>query len=156
MLGRHRVGFSALALLLTSLVAGCAADAQGPASNAPGGTVTVTREFHPAGPTTLRIWRTGPEAQPHRVEILRARTGRLLVGQARLLRQSDGTWAVQTSSGAKLVLLTAGQAGSRPAVFTEAQQAWSVRVLRQDIPAATPGIAVEGEPSLDLVLERQP
>ena len=102
----------------------------------------------------VRTWRSSADTQPYRIEIQRARSGRLLIGQARLLNGPGGRWFIVSASGQKLPL--PGNAQATAVTFEESGQRWKVRVLKQGIPVVTPGIAVEDEASLDLLLERQP
>lgn len=170
-----------LALLLT-LTAGCVANppavpVQGKPSsvpvvpNGPSGTMqaspstensstllpppdSVTRDLHPSGPTVVRTWGGSAQTPPDRIELTHARSGRRLVGQARLLRQAAGQWIVQNSAGIQQALRV--DAPSSSVSFEESGQRWRVRVLKQSEPVTRPGIATEGEPNLDLVLERLP
>ncbi len=150
--GRHH--WPGMVVLLASMTAGCAADTSRPTHEATPPLETVVRELHPAGPTVVRAWRSGADAPPYRIEIQRARSGRLLIGQARLLNEPEGHWFIVSSSGQKLPL--PGDAQGSAVTFDASGQRWQVRVLKQDTPVMTPGIAVEGEATLDLLLERQP
>lgn len=163
--------------LLLSLMAGCVANPPPPVQGKPGGQVelnapaqsspsaassnpslpppaSVTRDLHPSGPTVVRTWRSSAEAQPDRIELTHARSGRRLVGQARLLRQSTGQWIIQTTAGEQLPV--SGNVTPSTVIFEESDQRWRVRVLKQNEPVIRPGIATEGEPNLDLMLERLP
>lgn len=171
-----------LLALLLSLTAGCVANppaspAQGNPSSVPavpsgpsGTTKTgpsadssspslpppdsVTRDLHPSGPTVVRTWGGSAGTPPDRIELTHARSGRRLIGQARLLRQAAGQWFVQNSAGVQQALRVDAPASS--VSFEESGQRWRVRVLKQSEPVAKPGIATEDEPNLDLVLERLP
>lgn len=143
-----------MVMLLTSMTAGCAADNPQPARTSTPPLETVVREMHPAGPTTVRTWRNSADTPPYRLELQRARSGRLLVGQARLLNVPGGQWFIVNATGLKLPL--PAETPSATLAFEESGQRWLVRVLKRDMPVRTPGIAVEGEASLDLLLERQP
>lgn len=171
-----------LLALLLSLTAGCvanppAAPVQGKPSSVPavpseprGTTQTspsaetnstplpppdsVTRDLHPSGATVVRTWGGSAGAPPDRIELTHARSGRRLIGQARLLRQAAGQWVVQNSTGVQQALRV--DAPSSSVSFEESGQRWRVRVLKQSEPVVRPGIATEGEPNLDLVLERLP
>jgi hypothetical protein len=152
-----------LLALLFSVTAGCVVNPPSPVQSGQGGGQnsaampppdTVTREFHPSGPTVVRTWRGSADAPPDRIELTHARSGRRLIGQARLLRQPGGPWFIETSTGDTLPL--SGDAPSSTVTFEESAQRWRIRVLKQEEPVVTPGIATEGEPNLDLVLERQP
>lgn len=110
----------------------------------------LVREFHPSGPTVVRTWNNSTDALPERIELTHARSGRRLVGQARLRRESPGRWFIETSAGEKISLSPASIA-----TFEESAERWRVQVLRQQEPVVQRGIATEGEPNLDLVLQRQ-
>lgn len=117
-------------------------------------TPTIVQENHAAGPTTRREWRHTPEQTPYRIELLGARSGRLLVGQARLWRQANGTWSIKSSGGQWVTVHGAGtDAASEPHRFTEGAATWTMRVTRESLPVSQPGVAFEAEPTLDLVLE---
>lgn len=119
------------------------------------GKETVTRELHPAGPTTRREWRGSQSEQPYRIQYERIRSGHVLVGQARLILGKNGIWYVESSNKRRLKLL--GRNGCKTKKlkkFTEEKQIWRVCVTRQEIPPTQQGVATEGEPSLDLVLVR--
>jgi len=131
----------------------CATDA----SPTPGylqDTPTVVQERHPAGMTTRRESRHAPGQTPYRIELLGARSGRLVVGQVRLWRQADGRWTLESSNGERLTVREAGQ-GTPPILprFVEGGVTWTVRVTGESVPVPRNGIATEAEPSLDLVLE---
>lgn len=114
---------------------------------------TVTREFHPAGPTTRREWRKNLTEQPYRIQYERIRSGQVLVGQARLIRDQDGVWYVESSNKKRLKLLGRNEKKTKtPKTFTEDNQIWRVCVIRQEIPITQQGIATESEPTLDLAL----
>lgn len=115
---------------------------------------SVTRDLHPSGPTVVRTWGGSAGTPPDRIELRHARSGRQLVGQARLQRQAAGQWFVQNSAGIQQTLRV--DAPSSSVSFEESGQRWRVRVLKQSEPVAKPGIATEDEPNLDLVLERLP
>ena len=143
-----------MVMLLASMTAGCAADNPQPSRAVTPSLETVVRYMHPAGPTTVRTWRSSADAPPYRIELQRARSGRLLIGQARLLNVPGGQWFIVNATGLKLPL--PAETPSAALAFEESGQRWLVRVLKRDTPIATPGIATEGEASLDLLLERQP
>ncbi|EGI78600.1 hypothetical protein [Hylemonella gracilis] len=115
---------------------------------------SVTRDLHPSGPTVVRTWGGSAGTPPDRIELTHARSGRRLIGQARLLRQAAGQWVVQNSAGFQQALRV--DAPTSSVSFEESGQRWRVRVLKQSEPVAKPGIATEDEPNLDLVLERLP
>jgi len=118
------------------------------------GQETVQREFHPAGPTTIREWRVNSVEQPYRIAFERIRSGHLLVGKARLQRQYNGTWFVVLSSGTRVRLLGSKETKTKTLVtFAEDKRIWKVRVTNQELPVDRPGIATEAEPSLDMIIE---
>lgn len=167
-----------LLALLLSLTAGCVAhQPPAPVPGKPGGPTlpsgttqsgsstgissaslpppdSVTRDLHPSGATVVRTWGGSAGAPPDRIELTHARSGRRLIGQARLLRQAAGQWVVQNSAGVQQALRV--DAPSSSVSFEESGQRWRVRVLKQTEPVARPGIATEDEPNLELVLERLP
>jgi hypothetical protein len=167
-----------LLALLLSLTAGCVANPPAPVQGKPGGLVaapsgpaqnspsaasssatlpppdSMTRDLHPSGATVVRTWRSSADAPPDRIELTHARSGRRLVGQARLLRQSTGLWVIQTTAGEQLPV--SGNVTPSTVIFEESGQRWRVRVLKQSEPVTQPGIATEDVPNLDLVLERLP
>jgi len=117
---------------------------------------TITQELHPAGPTTRREWRSGQTDQPYRVQYERIRSGHVLVGQARLIRDESGIWYVESSDKKRLNLLGRNESKTKTLkTFTDENQVWRVRVTRQEIPQTQQGVATETEPSLDLVLFRR-
>jgi hypothetical protein len=118
--------------------------------------VTIAQELHPAGPTTRREWRSGRTDQPYRVQYERIRSGQLLVGQARLIRDQNGIWYVESSDKKRLDLLGMNESKTKNfKKFSEEDQVWRVSVTRQETPPTQQGIATESEPSLDLILIRQ-
>ncbi|MDP1635874.1 MAG: hypothetical protein Q8L69_14485 [Gallionellaceae bacterium] len=120
------------------------------------GKETVTQELHPAGPTTRREWRSSQAEQPHRIQYERIRSGHVLVGKARLVRDKNGIWYVESSCNKRIQLLGGNEEKTKTVkTFTEERQVWKVCVTRQDIPLTQPGVATESEPSLELVLVRQ-
>jgi hypothetical protein len=139
-------------VLLTSLTAGCAADHRHPAKDTMPPLETVVRELHPAGPTVVRSWRSSADTPPYRIEIRGARSGRLLIGQMRLLNETGGYWFIVNPTGLKLPL--PADADAAAVVFEDSGQRWQVRVLKRVTPSTTPGIAMEGEATLDLRLDR--
>lgn len=168
-----------LLALLLSLTAGCVANPPAaPVPGKPGGPAvpsgttqmgpsaetssstplpppdSMTRDLHPSGATVVRTWRSSADAPPDRIELTHARSGRRLVGQARLLRQSTGLWVIQTTAGEQLPV--SGNVTPSTVIFEESGQRWRVRVLKQSEPVTQPGIATEDVPNLDLVLERLP
>jgi hypothetical protein len=126
------------------------------AKDAISGKETVTQELHPAGPTTLREWRSGQMEQPYRIQYERIRSGHVLVGQARLIHDKSGIWYVESSNKMRLNLLGRNEKKTKTfKSFTEENQVWRVCVTRQEIPLTQQGVATESEPSLDLVLFRR-
>ncbi|WP_155831806.1 hypothetical protein [Hylemonella gracilis] len=115
---------------------------------------SVTHDQHPSGPTVVRTWGGSADAPPDRIELTHARSGRRLIGQARLLRQSMGQWVIQNTAGEQLPV--SGTVTPSTAIFEESGQRWRVRVLKQNEPVTRPGIATEDVPNLDLMLERLP
>ncbi|MFO6419737.1 hypothetical protein ACLBKS_06010 [Hylemonella sp. W303a] len=172
--GTHR---PLLLALLLSLTAGCVANPPAPVQGKPGEPATpnaaaqsspstassnsslpppdsVSRDLHPSGPTVVRTWGGSAQTPPDRIELTHARSGRRLVGQARLLRQGTGQWFIQTSAGEQLPVT--GNVTPSTVIIEESGQRWRVRVLKQIEPVTKPGIATEDEPNLDLLLERLP
>lgn len=120
------------------------------------GKETVTREFHPAGPTTRREWRSGQTEQPYRILYERIRSGHVLVGKARLIHDTSGVWYVESANKRRLNLLGRSEKKTKTfKSFTEKNQVWRVCVTRQEVPLTQQGVATESEPSLDLVLFRR-
>jgi hypothetical protein len=117
--------------------------------------VVVTRELHPAGPTTRTERTKDHETEPYKIELIQARSGTRLLGQARLLRLPGGAWVVETTDGKQQDLPSVGKAPSqRVSLPLENNLVWRVQLLHQYLPVIRPGIATEGEPALDLILER--
>lgn len=120
------------------------------------GKETVTQELHPAGPSTRREWRGEQTEQPYRIQYERIRSGRVLVGQAKLIQGKNGVWYVESSNKKRLKLL--GKSESKTTTlkqFTEKKQVWRICVTGQEVPQIQPGVATESEPALDLVLVRR-
>jgi len=117
-------------------------------------TPTVVREYHPSGPTTRREWRHAPGQPPYRIELEGVRSGRLVVGKARLWRQTDGRWTIESSVGQSITVHALG-IGTKPPLphFEESGVTWTVRVTGESRPTPQNGVASEDEPSLNLVLE---
>ena len=117
------------------------------------GNETVTRELHPAGPTTRREWQSGQMEHPYKVQYERIRSGHVLVGKARLIRDQDGIWYVVLADNKRLMLLGRNEKKTvKFKTFTEAKQVWRISVTQQEVPVTQRGVATESEPSLDLVL----
>jgi len=117
---------------------------------------TVTQELHPAGPTTRREWRSSKAEQPYRVQYERIRSGHVLVGQAKLIHEQNGSWYVESSNKKRLKLLGRNEKQTKSVkIFTESNQVWRVCVTRQEIPQEQQGVATESEPSLDVFLIRR-
>lgn len=148
----HRHHWPGMVVLLASLTAGCAADHRRPVKDSMPPLETMVRELHPAGPTVVRSWRSSADTPPYRIEIRGARSGRLLIGQARLLYEPGGHWFIVNSTGLKLPL--PADADAAAVVFEESGQRWQVHVLKRVTPSATTGVAMEDEPTLDLRLDR--
>ena len=120
------------------------------------GKETVTQELHPAGPTTRRELRSSQTEQPYRIQYERIRSGRVLVGFARLMHDKNGIWYVEPSNKKRLNLLGRDESKTKTLKkFTEEHQVWRVCVTRQETSQSQPGVATESEPSLDLVLVRR-
>lgn len=120
------------------------------------GTETVTRDLQPSGPIVRREWRVTPNATPYRIVLEHALSGRVVVGAVRLVRASDGSWLLEPAQGATVLLLRSNEPPSSFCkTLREGGRVWSVRVTRAEIPQEKPGIALEAEPSLDLLLERK-
>lgn len=147
-----------VALYLPVLVMGCMqpsqAYLQGQAA-APEERVVVTRDLHPAGPTTRTERTKGNETEPFQIELERARSGTWLVGKARLLRLPGGAWVVDAADGKRHALPSVGEVPAKSvSIPMDNKLVWRVQLLRQYLPVIQPGIATESEPSLDLILER--
>lgn len=122
---------------------------------APADRVVVTRDLHPAGPTTRTEHTQNHETEPYKIELVRARSGTRLVGKTRLLRSSGGVWVVETPDGRQQALPSVRQTPTQSvSLALENNVVWHVQLLRQYLPGIQPGIATEGEPALDLILER--
>lgn len=140
-------------LAMCCALAACTSDNLSAAADAHD-TPTVVREYHPSGPTTRREWRHAPGQQPYRIELDGVRSGRLVVGKARLWRQADGRWTIESSTGQRTTL-RAPKMGTAPPplLFEEGGVMWTVHVTGESVPAPQSGVAQEEEPSLSLVLE---
>jgi hypothetical protein len=143
-----------VALCLPVLVMGCMqpsqAYLQGQAA-APEERVVVTRDLHPAGPTTRTERSKGNETEPFQIELERARSGTWLL---RLLRLPGGAWVVDAADGKRHALPSVGEVPAKSvSIPMENKLVWRVQLLRQYLPVIQPGIATESEPSLDLILE---
>ena len=121
-----------------------------------GKTECILFDYHPSGPTVVREWRLGNEETPYKREIQGARSGRLLMGGARLMLGADQSWIIQLSSGSSVNLIE----DSEPIPKTvhcvlEGGYAWDIRVTKREVPTSMVGIATEGEMKLDLQLVRK-
>jgi hypothetical protein len=98
----------------------------------------ITKEMHPAGPTIQTEWRKTPTQTPYRIQYEGIKSGHVLVGKARLIRNANGYWYAELSSKIKV-----------------AGQVWNIEVTHQETPVEQSGIATESEPSLNLLLFRR-
>jgi hypothetical protein len=119
------------------------------ASASPAGFETVTRTLHPAGPSVRHEWRFTANGPVQRIQLERARAGQIVLGQARLVRNPYGNWAIVQGDGQVRPLSTSGA----PQTFSDSGNLWEVRVSAEEIPVQRPGIATEAEPALNLTLE---
>ena len=118
--------------------------------------MSVSQELHPTGPTIKREWRKTPAEPPYQIQYEGIRSGHLLWGQARLVRNERGAWYVETSAKKRVYLLGENdQKTKRAKTFTEAGQVWKIAVSQQSLPVTQAGIATESEPALDLKLLRR-
>lgn len=120
------------------------------------GSEMVTQDLHPSGPIVRREWRVAPEAAPYRIVLEHALSGRMVVGAVRLVRASDGSWLLEPAQGTTVLLLRPNEPPPTYCkTLREGGRIWSVRVTRVDVPKEEPGVALEAEPSLNLLLERK-
>lgn len=147
-----------MALCLPILLVGCMQSSQTylqAQAAAPADRVVVTRDLHPAGPTTRTEHTQNHETEPYKIELARARSGTRLVGKTRLLRSSGGIWVIETPDGRRQTLPSVSKIPAQSVSLPlENHVVWHVQLLRQYLPSVQPGVATEGEPALDLILER--
>lgn len=110
---------------------------------------------HPSGPTVTRELRGDLESQPYFREVLGARSGFNLIGDLRLLQNTDRSWNVVWPDGHSTTLLRADE---RPPKWIRGVAAggsvWDVFVNRRTDPVERTGVATEEEHKLDLQLLR--
>jgi hypothetical protein len=112
-------------------------------------------EQHPSGPMVTTDLRSPKEKLPYKREIKGARSGSFVIGRARLFFDTEQTWMIVRSNGAKVPLLSSNE--RLPTVilrFREAGHAWKIRVTHQEVPVSIVGLATEGEMKLDLEITR--
>ena len=115
----------------------------------------VRVEHHPSGPMVTTEWRIVKEKIPYKREIKGARSGSFVIGGARLFFDTEQTWMIVRSNGAKVPLLSSNERLPKVILrFREAGHAWEIRVTHQEIPVSIVGVATEGEMKLDLEITR--
>ena len=112
-------------------------------------------EHHPSGPRVTTDWLSAKEKLPYRREIKGARSGSFVIGGARLFFDTEKTWMIVRSNGAKVPLLSSNERLPKVILrFREAGHAWKIRVTHQEVPVSIVGVATEGEMKLDLEITR--
>jgi hypothetical protein len=115
----------------------------------------VDVEHHPSGPRVTIDWLSAKEKLPYRREIKGARSGSFVIGGSRLFFDTEQTWMIVRSNGAKVPLLSSNERLPKVILrFREAGHAWKIRVTHQDVPVSIVGVATEGEMKLDLEITR--
>jgi len=110
----------------------------------------------PSGAIFKKEWIDPKTSQVIRIEYLKVTSGRPIIGRIRIILAPNGCWVVERSNGVYMPL-TCQDNGleKKPLLVTDGAEKWEISVISiYDLPLQRPGIAMESEPSIDLVINR--
>lgn len=112
--------------------------------------------WNPSGPIFKKEWGDPKTSQVIRIEYLKVTSGRPLIGRIRLILATNGCWVVERSDGDYMPLTCQDNGlGKKPLLVTDGADTWEISVISiYNLPQQRPGIAMESEPSIDLVINR--
>jgi hypothetical protein len=122
-----------------------------------GGRVVVSErvEMSPSGPTRISEWRKSDESSAFKVLVSGARAGDQIIRGMRLIRYSDGRWALVFGDTKECEIFSSGANIPYDSNCCDQKGArWSVTVVRVTEPIEQRGLAVESEWRLDLRILR--
>lgn len=110
----------------------------------------------PSGPIRKTEWIEDKTFKLIRIQYRGITAGRPILGRVRVLLLQNGCWVVEDKDGTNVPLKCPKSIEETgPVLVTDMDQRWSVTVVSvHNAPSVIPGVANEGEPSIDLDIRR--